>query len=313
MVVTDASTGQVTHVWGYDGTHTYSGNREGTSEPLTIYRTPQPGQAPDLVNAKLGFDVLDAKRIFEKAQKDPTAQLIGQETWDDGRIVHVLRLQQLGKVFSRPDTSPSATPETTSTLYFDRDTYQLIGHQEMVARDGETITVSSYRQALNEILPVTANIAWNMSDLQGVTIVEDSEAEHGDQLPILISEQELATRVPNAYLLRTLPAGFKVEITAPPKFKKGEEGIYLVDYRNANDEFFHLQGGTGASEKFSASADEVYTTSSGLKLYFDPPSRDEIVFSSATAQAPDGTTFFITAKLPRERVKQLAEDLVRVK
>lgn len=310
LVVTAGENGRVIEAWAYDGNYVYSSK----SSPgdaiggLTIYRTPQPPGAPDLRPIKRSVDLPDAKRLFEKAKQDSNAHVVGQATWSDGRRVYVLRLEQLGKALANPK-QPATDLPTTSTLYFDTGTYQLLGQEETVESNGKQTVVSSFRQLVQETLPSSTPVAWDLHDLKGVTTVDDPDAEHGDQLPVAISHQELVQRTKSAYMLRTLPEGFTVTITALPKPKPSEPDFYMVDYRDANENAFHIQSGTEIPKAMIQNVQEVYTTRSGLTLYF----QGEEPRNSATVRAPDGTTFIITANMPRERVKAFAEDLVPVR
>ena len=157
-------------------------------------------------------------------------------------------------------------------------------------------------------------VAWDLSNLQDVTLADDTNRTQGELLPEKITVQELDAHTKDGYLLKSIPAGFDLEITAPPRQDHETSYVYIASYRTEAGDYFVIQAG-GAPEVLMNDAAEVYTTVSGLVVSFmrEPEqSPDGKHYQSAAVKAPDGTTFFITSTLPRERVKALAEDLVIV-
>ena len=199
----------------YNGAYTYSQdyNTSGDSNvPLTIYRTPQ-GQVADLKPGDLG-DGLNEKELFDQMRNNPNVQLLGKENWDNGHTVYVLQSQQQVKVLVDGQTEH---PTGLVTSYFDVDTYKQLGYRMTMEKDGQEILLGSRKTLVDEILPAGTSVAWGLSDLSGITIVDDPERTHGDLLPEVISEQELAAETSSGYLLKSVPAGFSLEISAPPQ------------------------------------------------------------------------------------------------
>jgi hypothetical protein len=319
FIVTDEVTGQVMSVSAFDGTYRYAGDElpppGETGAVHIIYRSPQPKEIGKMTVLKPLLGPVDAKSFFEAARQDPTAQFIGQETWSDGRAVNVLRLQQLGKVLLAPSQPDKALPPTTATLYFDAKTFELVGQQLTVQQNGKETLISSTHQLVREILPATIAVAWDLSDLKGITVVDDPRGEHGLQLPVAISPQELAALTHSAYMLRAAPAGFMMQISVPPGANQKAQGMYFIEYRNSDGDDFLINGGANLPESLIQSADGTYTTRSGLTLYFvrDPLLPGAKPLSHAIVKATDGTLFDLTSTLPRERIKALAEELVPIK
>jgi hypothetical protein len=150
--------------------------------------------------------------------------------------------------------------------------------------------------------------------------VDDPTGQHTEQLPRLISREELAAIAPSAYLLRTVPDGFELRIidllpsTAPSRRSADQPAVYMVAYTNQAGEYLRLRAGKEPPKSLLQQADEVYTTASGVTASFQPKteppiSTDEVY---AIVQAPDGRLFELASSLSRERVKALVEDLAPI-
>lgn len=316
LVTTDNQTGRVLLAYAYDGSNAYSSeaSKDGkqSDAPLIIYRTPQ--DQPGMVSRKVrngggGLDGLDAKNMFDKLRDDPNVQYVGQETWDDGRTVYLLRSQQQIKVLVEKQAEH---PVGLVSVYFDADTYQLLGSRVTMERDGQELLIMSQRILVEETLPAETSVAWDLSDLQDVTIVDDTSGEHN--LPELIRVEDLASLTKSAYLLEAVPEGFSLEISVLPKQSAVEQFFYRAIYTSRDDYFMIRTWGDKIED--ASWADEHYTTASGLVLHFivEPgvtPSGGQ--FISALMETPEGLTFAINSTLPRETVKDLAEELVLVK
>ena len=113
--------------------------------------------------------------MFEKMRSDPQVELVGQETWDNGHTMHVLRSQQEIKLLVNNEITH---PMGLVTFYFDVHTYQLLGSRVTMQKDGKEVLISSQRVVLDEILPAKSTIAWDLSDLRGINIVDDPNGEH---------------------------------------------------------------------------------------------------------------------------------------
>lgn len=312
QVTFDAATGQVREANGYDGTYLYTGwPAEGQAGgPLTIYRTPQ---SIDKVAAlKPAEPQATEEQMFEFMRQESGAKLLGQETWPDGRTVYVLRWERRG------DDAPVASPKRggDTTMSFDAQTYALVENRVSVQENGKEVVLYSYAKLVDEILPPGSPVVWDMSDLQGVAMVDDPTGEHSDLLPEIITPEELAARTQSGYLLKDVPAGFTLEISAPPKQPAGEPFWYIASYRTAAGDYIVIQAGDVPQGNMADSADEVYKTASGLTVYFlderANASPGGTQYTSATVVAPDGPAFWLNSTLPREQVKALAEELVPV-
>lgn len=313
-VVFDAETGRVVDAAAFDGTYVYSSQgstRGGTDSELTVYRHAQP-------NAKIDPPTLesaeDLTQTFEAARNDPNVTLVGQEAWEDGRPVYVLR----SDLPNARAVEGASQVDGYTTLYFDAETYKLLETRMTIRHDGKETLASYHRTLVEEILPDTAPVAWDLSDVQGVAVVEDPEGKHTDVFVEPISPQELAAQVSAAYRLRTVPDGLEMQIVAPPQ-QQEEQPIYIVRYDDPNGGYIAIQGGVELPRD-AAMGWKTYSTANGLKLYFEPRLQDlpqserpESLkhFQSAIVEAPDGASFSLATNLPLD-LKDLAEDLVPI-
>ncbi|GEM_PF-1001218 len=331
-ITTHADTGKVLDAFAYDGANTYStkGPLDSTSnESLTIYRSPQ---SREKVMANLysgGGATVDFEQLFAEMRSDPQVTVEGKQTGADGRSVYVLSTQQLGKFLKDPNSVQ------TKRMFFDANTYRLLEEKATFQLAGKEIVVADMRYLVNETLPATSPVAWDLSDLQGVNIVDDTDRTQGDLLPEKITVQELAAHTKTGYLLKTIPAGFNLELEAPPKQDKETAYIYIASYRTEAGDYFVIQASGVPDDLTQGTAEnaqcfnadrtitpctatpptggkETYTTAAGLKVYFeeDTVTPDGKHYPEAAVKAPDGAAFLISSTLSRERVKALAEELV---
>jgi hypothetical protein len=324
VVITDKKTGNLLVVFAFDGSNAYNteGSKSGQpgAELLIVYRSAQ--DRPSLIgtafvnriNGKSNAALdAEAKSIFDKMRLNPHVELVGKDTWDNGHTVYVLRSQQAVKSFAKND------PMGLVTLYFDVHTYQLMGSSSSIEKDGKEILISRQQILLDEILPASSHVAWDLSDLQGINIVDDPNGEHSvfeTLAPNVNPAKALAAKTDSAYLLKTVPDGFSLEISVLPKQPANQPFFYQAGYTNQAGDYFIIRTFSDKPLEDTSWADETYTTASGLVLYFvNQPSittRGE-EFNGGLMQTPNGKTYAIESTLPREQIKALLEKLVLVK
>ena len=324
QVVIDNQTGRVIDVYAYDGSNAYSSEStkgvQQSAAPLTIYRTPQNPPSTAIGTLGNGNSGIDTKTLFDKMRSDPQVQLAGEQTWEDtctapnavrrkcGRTVYVLRSEQPIRVIV---ANEAQSPTGIVDVYFDVDTYELVGNRITIQKDGKEVLISLQRILVDETLPAGSSIAWDLSDLQGVNIVDDTKGEH--RLPEVISPKDLAAKTKSAYVLETIPEGFSLELSALPERPANRPFFYEAIYTNQVGDYFIIRAFDDKKLEDTSWADETYTTASGLVLYFvNQPSIDP-KFTGGLMQAPDGNTYAIDSTLPRDQVKALIEELVLVK
>jgi hypothetical protein len=158
-------------------------------------------------------------------------------------------------------------------------------------------------------------VTWDLSDLQGIRMVDDASGDRGSLLPEVISPEDLAAQAPHSYVLKNVPQGFVARITASPQQEQGEPFAYVASYRDANSDYFVVQSAPQAPGVTIEKTAESYTTAAGLVLEFYAPLRspDGKQIVSATFKSPEGGGYLLTSNLPLAQVKELAEDLVQAK
>jgi hypothetical protein len=326
VVTTDKESGKVLQVSAFDGSNAYTSDNLSDDQqndgPLTVYRNPLDRNSLYLQKFTNGTDQklnpaldTDAKNMFDKMRHDPAVELLDQETWDTGRTVYVLRSQQEIKLLVENEITH---PLGWVTFYFDTETYQLLGNRVTMEKDGQEMLISWQRVVVDEILTEESNIAWDLSDLQGLNIVDDLNHEHdkfGAVSSNVISVEDLASKTDSAYLLKTIPDGFSLEVTTQPKQAADEPFFYQANYVDQTSNYFIIRT-LGKPLEGTSKTDETYTTASGFVLYFigqpgTPAKGGE--FTSTLIEAPNGKTYMIDSTLPHDTIKTFAEDLVLVK
>jgi hypothetical protein len=313
-IITDAASGRIVSVFALDGTYVYNSRSQASGGALEVYRSKQPGAAQVLKSDISKNPLPDSQRMFEEARTNPNVQLVGQEKWFDGRQVDVLRFkpQTKGNV---NDKQPAAQLNgLVSTLYFDSTTYQLVENRQTVQRDGKDVVVGYDRVLLREALPKTTAVAWDLSDFPNITVTDDPDSKYTDRFMEPVAPKELAARGSSAYVLKTVPEGFEMQLSAPAKPATGEEHMFMVEYRNQSGDYIVMQGGGTVPKNIGDTADEL-KTASGLRLrsLSGRISQEADKGFRYVVEAPDGSTFTLSSNLPRERVKTLAEELVPLK
>jgi len=334
-VSTEAETGTILDVFAFDGAHIYNGDRyvdvkadrpeqgpasgqkqvvcdqpfDATDGQLTVYRSSQSSVA--VADSPRGAGVETNEELFQKMHKDPEAKLLGEETWLDGRKVYVVRSWQPVKAVIEGSTE---LPMGWVVSYFDKETYKIVGSRATIERDGKDLLVYSYRVQADELLPAGSYHGWDLSDLQGIAIVDDPDGQHVKLLPEVISKQKLASHTRSAYLLSSIPEGVTLEISAAPRQPKGQPFLYTASYRSERGDFLMIESvGIEKIRAAAESSDESYTTASGLTLRFLKSDKAGKPFTSAIVETPQGTAFILNSILPRDQVKELAEELVLIK
>jgi hypothetical protein len=311
-VTTDSVSGQVVDANAYDGSYIYThsaSEQPATGGSITVYRSPQSGHKIAGTSNR-GAVPPSAEETFQSVRNNPNATL-SEVTWDDGRKVYVLRSEHPVKVLSGKTV---ATPMGASEVYFDAQTYEILQSRTIISRDGQDVVLTSSRVLVNETLPTNSPVVWGLSDVRGISLVDDPKGEHADYLPEVISAQELAAHTRTAYLLKTLPAGFALEISAPPHQPSGQPFLYVITYRNADGDYIVFSP-IDAEMMLANQVSETYQTKAGLVLsVLDLHLENgQKAFTSVYVKAPNGVSYYMNSTLPLERVKALAEDLALVK
>ena len=62
---------------------------------------------------------------------------------------------------------------------FQHEDLQLVESQISVRKDGEDILINSVKYLVDEVLPAGSTVAWDLSDLKGISIVEQARSQAG--------------------------------------------------------------------------------------------------------------------------------------
>jgi len=312
--LTQDATGKILQVAAYDGSYNYfAWGEDIQGNSVTIHRTPQ--SQDDLKKRQLGGPEITENSLFEHFRTNPRVELLGKETWSDGRQVYVLvdRNSQTQKL---PNGQEEETFTGTMKVVFDAKTYQLVESETTVYKDGKEIVIEKVRFLVDEVLPLESQIAWNLNDLQNVIFVDDPQVEPVEDVSFeVISEEQLAARA-NAYVLKNIPEGFTQEIVAAANQSQDESYAYEIHYNGPSDEHFGLQAVGVMDQGFIETSfyDGSYKSAAGLVLNYSsshPEGSEE--GTSAMLTVPDGTSFLLWSTLSRAEVQSLVEDLVPLK
>ncbi|MBN2005382.1 MAG: zf-HC2 domain-containing protein [Anaerolineae bacterium] len=314
LVVTDSETGKVIDAFSSDDTYAYNARGEFNGDALIVYRTPRKPQSVVVNGSGDSGREPDYQSEFDRMRSDPNTQFLGEESWDNGHMVYVLRSQQPAKAIV------NGTYEVLSgtvTMYFDSATYNTMGTRVTIEKDGQEILIELYRVLANETLPAGSAVAWDLSDLQGITIVDDPEGARENLPPEVMSAAELGDRMPSAYLLESAPDGYTLQILTHAAPSPDEPFTYVASYNAAGNVYFTVRsmGATESEPMNEGTADEVYTTANGLELRFINTGSESkgYQYTLATCTTPAGVELVIESNLSRETAKVWAEELAPVK
>jgi len=306
------TTGKMLDVASFDGSFFYEAQAADISDSsVTIHRRPL---AEDEIrkqqSAGVGIDMEISP--FEHFRSNPRVELAGKETWADGRQVYVLisRNSQTQKL-SNGQSDEIFTG--TVKMVFDAQTYQLVGSETTVYKNGREIVIEKVRFLVDEILQPGSPVDWSLSELQNATFVDEQPEETVETSFEVLSEQQLTERANDAYILKNIPAGFTLEIVAAADQPQDQPYAYEIHYNGPSGAHFSLQavGVMDAGFIETSFYDGSYKSTTGLVLNYSSsrPENSEDG-TSALLTVPGGTSFLLWSTLPRPEVEALVEDLI---
>jgi hypothetical protein len=310
----------ISNIDGYDGTFKYSSeylDRSRKNETLVVYRSPQSRDKLSVLD-DMG-PTISAEETFEAMRMDPNITLEAMMTASNGNMAYVLvTVHTMDKQYFKINDQVSEKKGGTfrERMVFDAETYELLETKTTLEKDGKEIITNSLQFLTREVLPKDARVIWDMSDLTGIKLVDDLDRTKGDLLPEKITLQELAEKTSTGYMLKDIPEGFNLTITAPPRQINESSYIYIAEYRNKEGDYFVIQSTGDFPEQTSEDADEIYITKNGMTATFSKEPKnmpDKKIYQFATVHVSDKTGILISSSLPRKRVKELMDTLVLVK
>jgi hypothetical protein len=308
QVTTDPS-GKVSNASAYDGAFQYSTDLKADGSPITVLRQPLTDDQRTKIDQKQVASYYDpagtTKDLFDQFRNNPRVRVDDQKTWTDGRKVYVL----IDDNYRSQAGSDTPTFTGSIRMVFDADTYQLIESQTTVRNDDQDVIIDEIQWLANEVLPTETMVAWDLSDLQGITIVDAPASEEQDAVTFgVLTQEELAAHTSNFYLLQPVPAGYEQEIGAVNDQPLDQPYTFEIHYTGPNDETFNLQavGQMDAGFVESSFYDGSYKSASGLTLYYSPAGENGV---SGMLVAPDGECFLLWSSLTRDQVQSLVDTL----
>lgn len=258
----------------------------------------------------------DTKAAFDQFRNNPRVELEGKITWFDGSQAYVL----VNRNYETQKASNGQAEQVYTgamKMVFNAQTYELLETERTIRKDGKDIVIDASRWLVDEVLPAGGGAVWDLSDLSNAKIVDEplptQVAQSSDPQFEIFSQQELAARTNTAYVLKTIPAGWTLEIVAEKNQPKDQPYAYEVNYSDPSGMTFGMQAIGLTDEGFIKSNfyDGSYKSAAGLTLNYSTSSSKEK--TSAILTTPEGNSFLLWGKLPREQVQTLVEDLIPVK
>ncbi len=315
--------GQVIEASANDETYSYSTFPTGEVQPsagLTVYRTPLSPDEQRKLGVQAGASDQSQHAAFDQFRSNPRVELKGKITWLDGRQAYLLAAQSY-QTRKLPNGQDEKTLTGATQMIFDAQTYQLLEYQTSLRKDGQDIVIDGARFLVDEVLPADSRVAWDLSDLKGIVMVDERlpEASASEEVPFeTLSLDDLLQRIQTkTYLLRPLPEEFTLEIVAAANQPADEPYQYELNYSRATGESFDMMAVGVMDPGFVEKSfyDSSYKTASGLVLYFSPSSNEsasEGQHTSAMLVTPGGDSFLVFSSLSREQTQALVEKLVAV-
>jgi type II secretory pathway pseudopilin PulG len=309
------SAGKIISADSADGSYEYSSRLAGVgASGLTIER-----QAQVIDSRKLrptGDSTAAASAAFDAFSANPRVEMVGKQTWTDGSQVYVL-VDRNVQTQKAQDGTNNTTLTGSVQMVFNAQTYQLVESETSVHKDSKDVIIESYAFLVNEVLPADSVVAWNLSDLTGVTFVDAPKTAQAAPVEpgfAAISAQELALHS-KSYQLKSLPAGFSMEIVAPTTQQAGQDHYqFEIHYTGPDNATFNMMAVGLMDPSFVASSfyDGSYKTAAGLVLNYSPSSNPKNGVSGGMLVTPDGSSYLVDSTLTRTQIQALVEDLVQV-
>jgi len=309
---------KIMDVFGYDGEYTYSTQHSENGKAadiLTVYRSPQSREKVTDLDA--GQRTLDAEEMFKQLRSAPDVKLeTPKELLDGKKTIILLSTHSLAISESSSTHKNSITfDRVSSKMIFDAGTYKLLEITNTAKKNDKEFVISSTKYITNEVLPAESPVEWDFSDLTGIKLVDDMDRSKGDLLPEKITPQELAAHTKDGFLLKEVPAGFELTLSAPPRQPEESSYYYTASYRNSDQGYLVIQTVEMLPDEMADSIDETLTTGTGLtiQLLKQDGISDSESYMTAFVEKSEKTCVLINSNLPKEEFKKYLEGLENVK
>jgi hypothetical protein len=306
--VTEDAAGKVLDAFASDGEYSYSlDSAKSNQGQLTIDRIKL--DPPDSRKESQPNPTDQTKAAYDHFKNNPRVQVVGKTTWTDGSQAYVLVDPDV-QVQKSQNGQDESTSIGAMKMVFNATTYQLLETEATIHVDGKDIVINSVRFLVDEALPAGSQVAWDLSDLKGATLVDAVKPVQVEIKPVSITQEELASHT-GTYVLKTIPDGFTVEIVAAPDQPQDQPYTYEIHYINKEGKNFELQAVGTLSDDFINESfyDGAYKTATGITLHYGISQN----YVNGMVSTPDGLNFLLTSTMTREQVQTLVEDLVPAK
>lgn len=301
--ITRDANGGLLEASSVDGNYWYTSD---ASNPLLIRRRPLSDD--DRTKAIATADTEEVS-LFEHFRNNPGVELQGMRTLPNGGQAYVL----VDLNFQHSRDGGTRDYIGSMTMVFDVATYRLLESETTVHKDGRDIVIEKVLFSADETLPLGSAVAWDLSDLPGVSMVDEAPAApQAEALPLPITFEELTTHA-LTYALKTAPEGFTVEIVAAPNQPADQPYTYEINYNGPDNQNFGFMA-VGILDAGFVDAnfyDGSYKAASGMVLNYSSGRPDGSPRgTSAMLTTPDGVSFLLFSTMSRRQVEVLVEDLV---
>ena len=167
---TSDANGKILSLTASDGKYYYSTGGDSPNEQTRIVRTPvdekkQAQMRPIDPSAQ-------TKAVFDQFNNNPRVKLEGKITRPDGRQAYVLVNPNV-QTEKQANGQSSTTPTGATRMIFDVETYKLLESRITVRKNGQEVVIYEAQNQIDEILPEKSPVAWDLSDLKGMTVVDE--------------------------------------------------------------------------------------------------------------------------------------------
>lgn len=150
------------------------------------------------------------------------------------------------------------------------------------------------------------------NNLQDAVLVDNLSSPRFERQPKPITRTDLVKRFTTVYVLKTLPDGFRLKISAT--IPTAYQDYFLIDYRNRTDDYFSIQSIDQPVTHGDMDV-QTYRTANALTVHImdDRSSVHASDITNGVIDLPEGGHFLLASNLPRAQVKSWIENLVSAK
>jgi hypothetical protein len=289
-----------------DGKYTYSFD-QASKEGITVTRTPITADEGRKLAAPDTQSTPD--QLFKQFKHNPSVKLEDTITWTDGSKAYVLVLKSY-----KTDGSGQKTYTGSSKMTFNAKTYALLESVSTMEKDGQDEVIADAKFTTDELLPAGTQVAWDLSDLKGVTYADQPAPAPEEVTFGTLTVDELASKA-QAYILQPVPEGYALEIDAVTNQPADQEFQYEVNYKLDDKTVFGMQYVGELSSEFiqESFSDGSFKAANGLQIFYSTSHPANGNGVAAVLVTPDAGNYLLSSTLSRDEVQKLVETLIHIK